>query len=263
MSQNHKKFQKKPFNKNKSFAKDAAPNKWVWGIHAVKEAWQNDERTNHKLYITEKLYKANEDWIGKTPKISICERSDIDRLLPKDSVHQGIALECDPLEEVFLDDVINAERENEKSLVMILDQVTDPHNVGAIMRSACAFGAAGLVVQKKFAPEITGVLAKTACGAVEHVPLVREVNLSRAIESLQERGYTVIGLDEQGEDLSSISVSGKIALVMGAEGPGMREKVGQTCDLLVKLPTFGPVPTLNVSNAAAVALYAFTEKRSS
>jgi 23S rRNA (guanosine2251-2'-O)-methyltransferase len=144
---------------------------------------------------------------------------------------------------------------------LMLDQVTDPHNVGAIISSACAFGAAGVVMQKKHAPALNGVLAKTACGAVEHVPVAFVTNLSRALEEFKEGGYFSYGLDERGEmDIGELGKKpGKCVLIMGAEGPGIRHLVKEHCDSLVRLPMHGPMPSINVSNAAAVALYAVTE----
>jgi 23S rRNA (guanosine2251-2'-O)-methyltransferase len=160
------------------------------------------------------------------------------------------------LEENFLSDIIIKSKTAESMMVVILDQVTDPHNVGAILRSACAFGADAIIVQTRHAPEATGTLAKAACGALEYVPIIRETNLSRAIEQLQDAFFNVIGLDEEGVELKDIQKSNLTCLVMGAEGPGLRQKVKENCTSLLRLPTDGPVPTLNVSNATAVALYA-------
>lgn len=141
----------------------------------------------------------------------------------------------------------------------ILDQVTDPHNVGAILRSACAYGAKGLIMQSKHAPEMTGALAKAACGALEHVPVAFETNLSRAIEALQQAGYFVYGLDERGDDIGQQNFAGKNVLVLGAEGPGIRRLVKEHCDVLIRLPMHGPMPSINVSNAAAVAFHEFSK----
>lgn len=234
---------------------------WLWGMHAVREAWVNPNRVIHSLLITDKNQKTVEEWgIAKglrRPKPDIVDRSIIDKRLPSnDAVHQGIAIQCDPLEEVFLSDIIIKSKSTDKMMIVILDQVTDPHNVGAILRSACAFGASAIIVQTRHAPESTGVMAKAACGAMEYVPIIREVNLSRAIDALKDNFFNVIGLDETGENISTIQKSDYICLVMGAEGPGLRQKVKENCTSLLRLPTDGPVPTLNVSNATAVALYA-------
>lgn len=233
---------------------------WLWGMHAVKAAWENPDRVIHSLLVTDKTLRDVDGFKtpagAKRPKPDQVDRHIIDKRLPDGAVHQGIAVQCSPLDEVFLSDlIIKASTHNKMTLVM-LDQVTDPHNIGAILRSACAFGADGLIVQTRHAPEVTGVLAKAACGALEHVPIVRETNLSRAIEMLQDNFFDVVGLDEAGENIADRTPSDKICLVMGAEGPGLRQKVKETCTSLLRLPTDGPVPTLNVSNAAAVALYA-------
>ena len=233
---------------------------WLWGLHAAREAWVNPSRKIHSLLVTDKTAKTIEEWGYskdiKRPKADMVDRSVIDKRLPQGAVHQGVAVQCSPLEEVFLSDLIVKSTMQDKMLLVMLDQVTDPHNVGAILRSACAFGANGLIVQSRHAPEMTGTMAKAACGAVEYVPIIREVNLSRAIEQLKENGFAVIGLDEAGGNISDIDKSDKVCLVMGAEGPGLRQKVKENCTSLLRLPTDGPVPTLNVSNAAAVALYA-------
>lgn len=235
---------------------------WLWGLHAVREAWKNPDRRIHSLLVTDKTAKMVGEWDfpkgEKRPKADLVDRNVINKRLPEGAVHQGVAIQCSPMEETFLSDLIIQSKTRDKMLVVMLDQVTDPHNVGAILRSSCAFGAQGLIVQSRHAPEMTGTMAKAACGAVEYVPIIREVNLSRAIEQLQENDFTVIGLDEMGQDISDLTVSDKICLVMGAEGPGMRQKVKENCSALLRLPTDGPVPTLNVSNAAAVALYAVT-----
>lgn len=234
---------------------------FLYGAHAVRAALLNPKRLHQRLLVTpsgyEAIQEAYEQAQGdgqKLPQPTYVENIDIERLLPRDAVHQGILLDSQPQEEIFLADILVSAPDNAK--ILVLDQVTDPHNVGAILRSAAAFGAAAVVMQKLHAPEITGTLAKAASGAVEHVPVVREVNLTRALEQLKEAGYFCIGLAEEGKStLAELHSSGKVALVMGAEGDGLRRLVAETCDVLAKLPTGGPVSSLNVSNAAAVALY--------
>ena len=230
----------------------------LFGVHAVRAAWDNPKRHVHALYITEGALKDFD--LGspaKRPQPTIISKEDLDRALPPGSVHQGIALSCQDLAESDVHDLINRAVDQPKSLLVMLDQVTDPHNVGAIIRSACAFGAGGIIMQSKNAPEAIGVLAKTACGAVEHVPMAYETNLSRALETLKDAGYFVIGLDERGEqEIGELPTYEKCVLVLGAEGPGLRRLVKENCDLLARLPMHGPMPSINVSNAAAVALYA-------
>lgn len=235
----------------------------LYGLHAVREAWLNPAREIDALYITAQAEKSFAQSIKdaaklKRPRPLLIEKKQLEKMLPAGAVHQGIAISASPLEEYSLTDLIIKTRDMTQPLLLILDQVTDPHNVGAILRSACAFGADGVVIQKKHAPVLEGVLAKTACGAIEHVPVACVTNLSRSIEELQENGYFAYGLDERGEmDISELGAkAGKTALVLGAEGPGIRHNVKQHCDALVRLPMFGPMPSINVSNAAAVSLYA-------
>ena len=239
----------------------------LYGFHAVREAWLNDARQINTLYCAENALTGFEDTLREArqkglnrPEPTIIDKAQLDKTLPQGAVHQGLALVTADTLEMDLDDILIRERDKQNSLVVILDQVTDPHNVGAILRSACAFGASGMIMQKKHAPELSGVLAKTACGAVEHVPVAYETNLSRSIETLQENGYFVFGLDERGEDITKQkNLAGKTVLVLGAEGPGLRRLVKDHCDGLLRLPMQGPMPSINVSNAAAVALYAFSK----
>jgi 23S rRNA (guanosine2251-2'-O)-methyltransferase len=234
---------------------------FLFGHHAVRAALQNPRRLVQRLLATEsgfenirEAYDAAQAAGLKRPEPVFVEKEDIERLVPRDAVHQDVLLDSQPAEETFLADVINGADDNAR--ILVLDQVTDPHNVGAILRSASAFGVVAVVAQKLHAPEITGTLAKSASGAAEYVPLVREVNLSRALEQLKEAGFFCIGLDERGkETIAQAAPKGRVALVLGAEGAGLRRLVAENCDALVKLPTQGPIASLNVSNAAAVALY--------
>ncbi|MBI1215802.1 MAG: 23S rRNA (guanosine(2251)-2'-O)-methyltransferase RlmB [Alphaproteobacteria bacterium] len=241
---------------------------YLYGAHAVRAALGNPKRLHQRLLVTENgmeaIREAYEDAQGeglRLPQPTYVENIDIDRLLPRDAVHQGILLDSQPPEEVFLQDILISAPEDAK--IMVLDQVTDPHNVGAILRSAAAFGAIAVVMQKLNAPDVTGTLAKSASGAVEYVPIVREVNLSRALEQMKEAGFFCIGLDERGKETVAQAApkEGRVALVMGAEGDGLRRLVGENCDTLARLPTGGPIASLNVSNAAAVALYELVRER--
>jgi len=235
----------------------------LFGMHAVSQAWMNPKRHIHELYITDKALDSFDSALKsaraqglKRPDPQIIEKSALDSVLPQGSVHQGIGLNCQALEEMDVDDIIRAEAPKERSILMMLDQVTDPHNVGAIIRSAAAFGAGGMIMQKKHAPDLRGVLAKTACGGVEHVPVAYETNLTRSIETLQEAGYFAIGLAEEGtQSLNDFKTHEKLVIVLGAEGDGLRRLIREQCDSLVALPTQPPIGSLNVSNAAVVALY--------
>ncbi len=242
--------------------KSHMPRPSLYGFHAVREAWLNDERRIEALLITKQATSGFEQTLVEAeragihrPAPMIVDKDTLEKALPRGAVHQGLGLACSDLPEKDIQDLIIANEHEDRVCLVILDQVTDPHNVGAILRSACAFGAKGMIMQKKHAPEMTGALSKAACGALEHVPVAFETNLSRSIEALQEAGYFVYGLDERGEEVQTVDFSAKNALVLGAEGPGMRRLVKDHCDVLVRLPMHGPMPSINVSNAAAVALH--------
>jgi len=199
---------------------------------------------------------------GDTPAPEVMPREALERLLPRGAVHQGIAAQVDALEESDIDDIIRATESSESARIVVLDQVTDPHNVGAIIRSAAAFGAAAVVLPERNSPPLTGTLAKAASGAVERVPLVRVVNLVRALAQLKQAGYWCIGLDAAApKSLHEADLTGKIALILGAEGEGLRRLTREHCDLMVRIPIAASVESLNVSNAAAVALYEFIRPR--
>ena len=183
-------------------------------------------------------------------------RDILESWLPAGAVHQGLAAKVHPLPDRGIEDVIAEAEGLERAHLMILDQVTDPQNVGAILRSAAAFGALAVVLTERHAAPESGALAKAASGALEHVPLVRVANLARAIELLKKGGFWIAGLATAGlQTLAQAKLSGKVGLALGAEGPGLRRLTREHCDLLVRLPTGGPIDHLNVSNAAAVALY--------
>jgi 23S rRNA (guanosine2251-2'-O)-methyltransferase len=194
---------------------------------------------------------------GTHEPLQVLDREAFGQLLAEGAVHQGWALDVEPLEPADLDDVLRAASLREgRSVVIVLDQVTDPHNVGAIMRSAAAFGALAVVVPEHGAPPPTGTLAKAASGALDRVPLVRVINLSQALARLKEAGYWCCGLDEGAPAaLSALDLGDKVALALGSEGGGLRRLLRENCDYLARLPTRPELPSLNVSNAAAIALY--------
>jgi 23S rRNA (guanosine2251-2'-O)-methyltransferase len=233
----------------------------MWGVHAVREAWLNPKRICYNLWLTEAGMKSMAGALSAAvleglnrPSPTVVERHELDRLLPPSSVHQGVAIACEPLPDAPLHAALKSQQQAD--LLIVLDRVTDPHNVGAILRSAAAFGAVAVIMTERNAPSSTGVLAKTASGALEHVPLIHVTNLSRALVELQEAGFWCVGLTEDAEiDLGEIDLSGKTALVLGAEGEGLRRLTREGCDELARLPTGGAIGSLNVSNAAAVALY--------
>lgn len=222
----------------------------VYGWHSVTAALQNPARRVRKLLATENAARrlAEENIQASAPEIV---RPDaIAARLPPDAVHQGLYLEADPLPSPPIEEL------STDGVVLVLDQVTDPHNVGAILRSAAAFAATAIVTTARHSPEATGVLAKSASGALDHVPLVTVQNLARALAALKARGFLVIGLDSSGtEDLAALALRRPLALVLGAEGKGLRQLTKDTCDHVARLDLPGAIRSLNVSNAAAVALY--------
>lgn len=230
----------------------------LWGRHAVEAALMNPERQYRKLWAT---HEGIESLNGELPAdfpLEYAGDEDLARLVARDAPHQGLVLECEPLEDIHLDEVLDNQADRP---IVILDQVTDPHNVGAIFRSAAAFNAAAVVTQDRHAPSEGGVLGKAASGALEVVPWVRVVNLSRALEQLAEAGYWRIGLTGEADATFAEALpSGPVALVLGAEGEGMRANVAAHCDALARLPISEAMESLNVSNAAAIALYAIATR---
>ena len=228
----------------------------LWGHHAVEAALKNPDRVHRKLWATREAVAALAGELPSGFPVEWASPADLARLVARDAPHQGLVLDCAPLEELALDDLPEADPAHP---VVLLDQVTDPHNLGAILRSAAAFGAAAVVTQDRHAPPESGALAKAASGALEIVPWVRVVNLARALEELAEAGYWRIGLDGAAEALfGDVIPPGPVALVMGAEGEGLRPNVAGHCDVRARLPIAPAMESLNVSNAAAVALYALS-----
>ena len=193
---------------------------------------------------------------GTQEPLLVLDRTAFNQLLPEGAVHQGLALEAEPLEAADLDDVLRALPAEGAAVIIMLDQVTDPHNVGAILRSAAAFGARAVVVPEHGAPPVTATLAKAASGALDRVPLVRVTNLSRALERLKAAGFWSCGLDEAAPaPLARLDLGHRVVLLLGSEGGGLRRLLREHCDYLARLPTRPELPSLNVSNAAAIALY--------
>jgi 23S rRNA (guanosine2251-2'-O)-methyltransferase len=226
-----------------------------YGRHAVLAALANPERVVRKIWGTHEALAGLD--IPSTIPITFANAVDLGRLVPSDAPAQGLVAEVDPLEEIWLGDLLAQGAEDNRPLI-VLDQVTDPHNVGAILRSAAAFDALGIVTQDRHAPTETGTLARSAAGTLEVVPWVRVVNLARALEEIAEAGFWRVGLTGHAKGTLAEVMGGqqKIALVLGAEGEGMRQNTEAHCDELAKLPISDKVESLNVSNAAAIALYA-------
>ncbi|MFZ5710683.1 MAG: 23S rRNA (guanosine(2251)-2'-O)-methyltransferase RlmB [Pseudomonadota bacterium] len=234
---------------------------WLFGLHAVRDALVNPRRVRVRLVVTRNALDRLGEAVaagGLAPEIA--EPRDFDRIVSLDaaSVHQGAALEVRPLDWGSLDEVAAGGRG--APLVVLLDRVTDPHNAGAILRSAEVFGARAVIAPRHHSAPETGALAKTASGALERQPYLRVANLAQAMESLRGMGFVLLGLDGEAEECIGAALAGlagrPVGLVLGAEGPGLRDKTRDSCDRLVRIPAAGPFGSLNVSNAAAVALYA-------
>lgn len=223
---------------------------YLYGTHACEAALANENRDIVRMMgSAQAVDRFRNARTGLS--VDVVEARTLEKVLPEGAVHQGIALEVAPLEPLDLQDVIT-----DKKPLLMLDQVTDPHNVGAILRSAAAFGVGGVIVPKDHAPQEGGVMAKAACGAMDMVPIVTVTNLAHCIGELRDAGYWMAGLD--GSTEKSISLAKDympICLVMGAEGKGLRRLTADSCDVLLKIPMDSRMESLNVSNAAAIALY--------
>jgi len=226
----------------------------LYGVHAVEAALRNSERTIHRLLMTENAenrLRAALDQRQLAPE-RVSPR-DLDRLLGPDTVHQGVLIETEPLREPSLADLASTA---DAGPLVVLDHVTDPHNVGAILRSCAVFGASGLIMTRRHSPPLDAALAKSASGALELIPVALEQNLARALAELKDLGFLSLGLDDAAETLiEDEPFAGRVALVLGAEGKGLRELTRTSCDRLCRIGTRGPIASLNVSNAAAIALH--------
>ena len=230
----------------------------LWGRHAVEAALRNPDRQHRKLWATREGVASLDGELPEGFPVEYAQAADLARHVPHDAPHQGLVLDCAALDDVHLDDILAGA---DGRPLVVLDQVTDPHNLGAVMRSAAAFGAAAIVTQDRHAPPESGTVAKAASGALEILPWVRVVNLARSLEEMAERGYWRIGLaGDSEEDFAQSLSTGPIAIVLGAEGEGLRHNVAAHCDTLARLPISTAVESLNVSNAAAVALYAIATR---
>lgn len=230
-----------------------------WGRHAVAAALANPDRRIIRIWATRDAATVFD--LPQSVPVTFADVADLGRLVPRGAPHQGIVAEVEPLPELALGDLLDGAPGGRPLLA--LDQLTDPHNVGAILRSAAAFDALGIVTQDRHAPSESGALAKAASGALEIVPWVRVVNLARALDEIAEAGFWRIGLDGEADMLLADAVGpAHVALVLGAEGEGMRQNVAGHCDALARLPISAKMESLNVSNAAAVALYAVAQARS-
>jgi 23S rRNA (guanosine2251-2'-O)-methyltransferase len=223
----------------------------LYGWHTVTMALQNKQRRIRKLFVTENAARRlTEENIETRVTPEMVRPSQIDARLGPDAVHQGLLAEADALPAPDIETLAL------EGMVLVLDQITDPHNVGAILRSAAAFAVKAIVTTARHSPEATGVLAKSASGALELVPLVTVQNLARALTELNDRGFMTVGLDSEGsENLSALELRQPLALVLGAEGKGLRQLTRETCTAVARLDMPGEIKSLNVSNAAVLALY--------
>lgn len=254
--QTGKRFSKRRQGKTSHGEKTNAPLR-LYGLHTVREALLNPQRTKYKLLSSANAMAKLKDALKLCSGLEIEEIQprQLDKMVGGDAVHQGVLLECAPLNPLSIDDIEPGE------LIVVLDQISDPHNVGAIMRSCVAFGAGSLLITARNSAAQTAVLAKSASGALEHIKLIEISNLSKAVNQLNEMGYQSIGLDSEGPQIMEDSLDGRpLAIVLGAEGRGLREKTRETCTTLARLDMPGKIRSLNVSNAAALALYIASKK---
>jgi 23S rRNA (guanosine2251-2'-O)-methyltransferase len=233
---------------------------WLFGIHAVRDALLNRDRVKRRLIVTRNAADRLGEAIPGDLAVELADARKFHAPIDPESVHQGAALEAEPLDWGAVEDRCAPHKGDPAPFVLLLDRVTDPHNVGAVLRSAEVFGARAVIAPRRHAAPETGSLAKAASGALERQPYLRIANLARAMESLREMDYLLVGLDGAAsatiDEATAPARARPLALVLGAEGPGLRELTRQSCDILARIPAAGAFGSLNVSNAAAVALYA-------
>jgi 23S rRNA (guanosine2251-2'-O)-methyltransferase len=227
----------------------------LYGWHSVKAALENPQRNFHRLLATENAARRlTEENVALGVKLDMVRPDAIEALVGPEAVHQGLYAEADPLPSPALEDVASG-------VLLVLDQITDPHNVGAILRSAAAFAVTAVVTTARHTPEATGVLAKAASGALEYVPIVTIGNLSQALRTLKDLNTLVVGLDSSGEaDLATVAFADPVALVVGAEGKGLRQLTRTNCDIVARVALPGRIKSLNVSNATVLALFVATTR---
>ncbi|WP_420546772.1 23S rRNA (guanosine(2251)-2'-O)-methyltransferase RlmB [Curvivirga sp.] len=263
--QSQKKSNQRSNNESKTRLPRAGGNQlWLYGNHPITAALENRERKIEAIAVTASTQDRYADLcIKRNIPMIVTNREELDRLFGEDAIHQGVGLLVQRLNEYALEDLLFGAGEDD--VYLVLDQVTDPHNVGAILRSAAVFGAKAVILPERNAPEESAVLAKSASGALESTPLVYVGNLARALDKIRDAGFWTVGFAGEAEvELQEVTLTGKIALVMGAEGPGMRRLTRENCDTLARIPMAeNVVGSLNVSNAAAIALYATKAQRSS
>ncbi len=244
---------------------------WLYGSHAVRAALVNPARAKRRLLATRDGLAALEANLARLSPNARCAagqvaselvpRDRLEAVLPPGAVHQGLALEASPLPAAGFEDLMEAARPRARAAIVVLDRVADPQNLGAVLRSAAAFGASGVVIPDRHTPPESGALAKAASGALETVPLVRVANLARAMEQLKEAGFWCLGFDAAAEDsLAEADLPDKAALVIGAEGAGLRRLTRERCDLLLRVPIGPGAESLNLSAAAAIALWEFARQ---
>ena len=253
----NKRISKKDLNSCESSNRrtKSAPQNWIYGLHAVIAALRNPDRTVRRILVTENVSKNLQEW-ADTGVLSIVSRKDIDRNLEPNAVHQGIAAQIEPLATRSVKEIINQTADSKRVTLIALDQVSDPRNIGAILRSAAAFGAIALLQQDRHAPPVTGAMAKSASGGLEQVSMVYAPNIVRALRQLKVAKFWIVGLDSHAETvLGTSELPDRCCLVLGAEGSGLRRLTREECDLNIKIPINNSIDSLNLSNAAAVALY--------
>lgn len=221
---------------------------WIYGKHAVRAAVLNENRRVFKVVVLTQ----NRDFLSDSSvKVEVVDKNYFSSLFGKDAIHQGCAAQVLPLDEFFLEDLSDDDRP-----IVFLDQVTDPQNIGSILRASAVFGAKAVVLPEINSPEVTAVIAKVASGALESIPLIKVKNLVQSIKMLKKEGYWCLGLDERGDKtIGEMDLSGKFVLIIGSEGLGMRRLTRENCDFLVQLPSIGDFSTLNAAQAATVSLY--------